>query len=272
MQFEFGAGAVSIDAPLYGYTTEIQLAFEVAPMIGRYAHADYGPAYDQRSLVASVHWMTAGAMVSLSELLRTSRGEDITLRLGDDPTGFFPFGPDLGDKGNFVVFVDDCEAGGINDNPFRHFTPEVKLKLRTAPGYILPAAVYEGPFEVSGLKFRWPQEGVSPKLNRARVQGYTRAGIPYGVDLGSNADLFTTEFNLEGGTANISAFLALMSQASRTDDIDIWGPLHYWLLGPEQGSSGGYHCRLLNNVLQVTHNRFNSFSVPLNFWMREKAI
>lgn len=269
MQFISGLDSVTLDNPFYGYSVEINLAFDVARFIGRYAHADYGPSYDHRSLIASTHWLTAANMETLAAFLRDHRGEDITLSLGATPTGFFPFGPDLGDIGDFTVYIDSHENGGVNMAPFRHFAPEIRLKLRAAPAYSLPAAINEGNLEIAGVNYRWPQNGINPTKHDGRTHGYTRSGTPYNIDTGFSADLTGSEFTLEGGAVNIGHFLREMGLPGRSDDIEISAPEHYYLFGPEHGSAGTYNTRLIINTLSVTHDRFNQFSVPVKFWMRE---
>lgn len=262
--------SITIDAPLYGYSVEIELAFTVARFIGRFSSVDYGSSYDHRMLVASTHWLNESTATALYAFLRENRGEDVSLILGDDPTGFFPFGPDLGDKGTFSVYVDDCKGEGITDNPFRHFAPELRLKLRSAPAYTIPGPTDEGNLEFCGVKFRWPQEGVSPELERSLTQGYTRTGVPFSVDLGSGGDVVTTELKLESGAANISYILSVLTAEGRTGDLPLNGAEHHWLCGPENGSSGSYLTRLIDNKLVITHDRCNSFSMPVKLWMREK--
>ena len=271
MQLIAGNSSVTIDNPLYGYATEIKLAFDVTRLIGRYAHADYGPEFDHRTLSASTHWRNESDMVLLAAFLRDNRGTEITLSLGADPTGFFPFGPDLGDKGDFTVHLDEYVSGGVLDMPFRHFAPELRLKLKSAPAYVLPDPVTEGAFSVGGINFRWPQNGVAPTTRNGRTHVYTRSGAQYGLDLGTGADVHEVAFTLEGGAENIGRFLHSVGLPGRTDDVVISVPEHYWLFGPENDSAGAYKTRLITSILSVTHDRFNRFSVPVRYWMREKA-
>jgi hypothetical protein len=69
-----------------------------------------------------------------------------------------------------------------------------------------------------------------------------------------------------------------VSASGRASDITIITPTNFYLFGMANGSDGTYTAKLLgsnyNNKtisLKVTHESFNLFSVPLNFWMKAAA-
>jgi hypothetical protein len=193
MAYEFtilGADNVtttSCKIPEYGYDVEIHLPIHVAEKhpFG-YSMFDAGTAYDYRILsINSILFDVPNheSLVGYFNDATFGRGENVTFQLGATPTGFFPFGADLGDKGNFVCRVLDFQESGVLYSPYKYVNSQWRFVLVSAPAYTLPTEIDQGDLvidEVSGLMPM--QKDVDLEIHRAIRTDLTRDGSPYSVD------------------------------------------------------------------------------------------
>jgi hypothetical protein len=274
-----GANSVQIPQPLYGYRVELSMSFKViAAADGTRTSWDDTAALvpDKRTLIGLNFQCAESVQAYLQAFLNDAakgRCETIILRLGATPTGFYPFGPDLGDVGDFTCGILRNAPGGVLLEPWLHFPTDLALTLVTAPAYSLPTVVPQGNFQigtVTGLSF--PQAGFTVSKENNWKTGVTNTGVPYSVDGKTAADRWTSAFANDGNASISGALLAfLKSTSGRGTDITIVAPDKFYMFGVENGAAGTYTTRLLDNKLIITHNRFDEFSIPLSFWMKAAA-
>jgi hypothetical protein len=190
------------------------------------------------------------------------------MSLGETATGFFPFGPDLGDKGDFIVRITDAFGGGISAEYYRHFEAGIALKLVSAPAYTYPSPKYEGPMVISGMSgYRFPQSQFVPDVEYAYEQNITAGGGISEIDMGRNADLITTEFDIETCQVNAANLIGMLKTV-RSGNITIVTPPHWWLGGANLGGNGTYTCMNIMQTIKFKHERHDYFVIPMKLWIK----
>jgi hypothetical protein len=272
--------------PTYGYSCEIVMPISSAQDAnGGYSFFD-PPAsaedstlgtFDYRILNTATWRIPVSQQISLSAFFRDAnkgRGEPVTMTLQAN-SGFYPFGPDLGDTGAFTVQLLSQDQSGRLGKPWNYFENSIYLVLITPPvGYSLPAEIKEGNLSigtVTGLRYC----DFSPKTLRNIKSGLTLSGVPYVVDGTTGGDSYETSWTQlcnQGKSASLTAFL--VSTSGRASDISIVTPSNFYVAGIDNWSSGTYNMKLLGSSpssktisLKLTHDGFNRWSIPLNFWM-----
>lgn len=281
---------IEIDMPIWPYSCEIVMPISsIKDAQGTPTFFD-PPAshgdntlgtWDYRILNTATWRIPASQQISLSAFFKDAskgRGENITMTL-QSGSGFFPFGPDLGDSGDFVVRLLSQDQLGRLGRPWNHFENDIQLVLVTPPGgYSLPSQVSDGNLSigsVSGLQY----VDYAPKTYRNIQHQLTTSGVPYSIDGRTSGDSYETGFTQICNASKAAALAAfLVSSSGRSSDISIVAPANFYLLGADNGSSGTYTVKFLgaspNNKtvsIKMTHERFNQWSFPLNFWMKVAA-
>lgn len=285
MTFTAGANSISVNLPGFGYESELHMPIQIE-------HAEDGSYsfWDNNELGAADYRLCSTASLQLppaqksimNEFFRNSlkgRCETISLALGSDPTGFFPFLPDKGDIGTFTVRLIDRKQSGMLLRPWKWFQDDIVMIMVSSPAYTAAAGIDQGPFrigDISGLLF--PQEGIKPEPSYQFLTELSRSGVPDSVDAPMAADCWSTSFEQNCNTGKAAALITYL-RGRRTDDIDIEGPSNFYVYGMDQDDSGTYHSKLLGSsfdenemVLKVKHEYFNRFTIPLSFWMKEKVV
>jgi hypothetical protein len=286
MTFTAGENSVTINRPMWGYTSEIHMPISVQPR----APSGYGffdppeagtgnlGTFDYR-LCTIVEQLPTAQKVALNAFFRDAgkgRCENVTLSLGNDPTGFFPFGPDLGDSGDFTVRMVGQEQGGMLFAPFKYFEDKITLVLirgSTLPTYAIPAPIAQGNFQIGTLfGLLYPQNDFKPRSAYAMQTALSRTGDPFSVDGRAAGDAWETSFDQQCNAANAANLIALLV-ANRTTPINVIAPSDFYALGADQGASGTYSCNCLGSshtkneiVITVTHEHHNQFTIPLSFY------
>ena len=62
-----------------------------------------------------------------------------------------------------------------------------------------------------------------------------------------------------------AALINYLVVTGRGNEIKIVSKDNHYLFGNEKGSIGTYWAQLINNVITVTHERFNGFTTSLKF-------
>jgi hypothetical protein len=208
-----------------------------------------------------------------------ARGQNFFLRLGENPTGFFPFFPGQGDSGDFEVRLIKQEQGGILQRPYKYFNDTLELLIISYPstGFSF-SEIDQGPFiigDVSGLMF--PQDGIKPKTEYNISTGISSGGSPYSVDGPKSGDFYESEFEMTCNTYKMYQLTEYLL-SNRSGDITITTPSGYYLFGSDSGSSGIYTCKFLGSehsdneiIFRVRHDGFDQWKTTITFWMREQT-
>ena len=259
---------VTIDNPEYGYVSTANLAIEPVETSHGWDTWNNGIEYDFRTCLLSRFNLDEVVAYGLDQFILAHRGESLTMTLDSD-SGFFPFGPDLGDTGDFIIQITDRKFGEFDQ--FKQYSKSISLLLETAPAYTLPSVDRMHTLQIgSVLYLPYPQTGISPNLVPGIQTGVSYGGDGYSIDIQRRAHetSFTLQCN-ESLPAHLMAFLT--GALGRNQDITIVAPDEYYLFGTENGSSGTYVCKLIQKKIECTHVENEQFEIPLSFWMKSKA-
>jgi hypothetical protein len=274
--FTNGENSVTVDNPLYGYTVDVVMSTHKVLSGGQYRFWDDSVSglYDRRVLKNVVFQLSESQQVVFQDFFNDpekGRCETVVMDLGETPSGFFPRGPDMGDVGEFVVRLLTQSEGGLLQDPWKYFSSGLDFALAggPTPAYELPVEVRQGTLAIGAVdELMYPLRGFSPGFRRAYSNSTTQDGTPYSVDGANSADGYDTNFLLSANQSKMAALVNFLSGATgRTADIDIITTGKHYPYGISNGADGTFPSKLLSNILSVTHNSVNDFSLPLDFWM-----
>jgi hypothetical protein len=279
LQFVSGVNTITIRMPDFGYTTEIHMPIYSAqkhPFGYTFFDVDSTGGSDYRVLSTSNWLLTPAEKSALNGFFNdpdVGRCETVTMRLGASPTGFFPFGPDKGDKGDFTVRLLEQNQGGATYSPLIYFRDELKFIMVTAPAYTPGAQTTEGPFQIGNITgLMPPQIDIKAQSQYNCVQSLSRNGTPYLMDGLNISDSYETSFEQWCNDTNAAALVAYLVNTIRTEHVDITSGSNYYLFGIDNVSSGTYKCNFLGSemtkneiILKLNHNRYNRWTIPLSF-------
>jgi hypothetical protein len=244
--------------------------------------ADNTGAKDYRILTTSRWQLPIAQKALLNEFLQDAaagRCETITMSLGAISTGFFPFGPDFGDKGDFTVRLLSQNQSGMLLSPFKYFEDDLSFVMVSAPTPpALPTQVSQGNLQIGTVEgLLYPQDTFKPSSRYNHQTGLSRTGAPYSIDGNDSGDSWETQFDHQCNTSLAAALVNfLVSSSGRTSEIDIITSLDNYAFGIDQGSNAHYIGNFLGSsrtknelVIKITHDRYNRFTIPLSFWMKK---
>jgi hypothetical protein len=285
--FTSGGSSIVVNTPEFGYESEVHMPIHLERAEDNTYSSwdnDNTAASDYRILSTSSWKMPVSQKAEFNQFFADSlkgRCETITMNLGATPTGFFPFLPDMGDKGIFTIRIIKRNQSGILSDPRGYFQDDISMVMVSSPSPSndFVAEIDQGSFQIAlvdGLLF--PQDGFKPIADYKFSTILSRSGAPSSMDAPSLADSWSTEFDLECNTGKAQAVLsALLS--TRTDDIPIYSPDGYYVYGYDKLSAGTYNSLCLGSsnteneiIITVKHDRFDHFVIPLKFWMREMVL
>jgi hypothetical protein len=205
-------------------------------------------------------------------------------RLGAEFSGFFPFGVDQFDNGDYVVRELSREQSGKLMRPFRWSEDTIKLVMVSKTGVSYSAvpsnqgSLYIGDCEYG---FMYPPDGIRPKISYCFQTSLSMDGTPSSINGPLVGDSWETNFEIICNTYNAFCLIDQLVNKTRTANIDIVVPDHFDMFGIDQsnyGVGGTYTCKFLGSermekeiVLKIIHEGFDRFRIPLSFWMKEKA-
>lgn len=271
--FTYGSNNCTIATPQYGYSTDISMAFSVTrAQDGTYTSWDNGSSYDNRIFKMGKWLLNSTDMSSLSSFIDSvndARGNDITLNLGSTPSGFFPFGPDLGDKGSFTIrILSESQSGSLYE-PWLYFSDELSFLLEASPAYTIPTSKSMGTLQIGTVSnLPCPQTEINVNKRLAITTQINNASQAFAIDLGTAGDQYEANFDLECNQSLAGALLQYITGTGRGNDISVVTPSNYYMFGIDKGSSATYTTRLITNVITVEHRIFDRFKIPLKLWRR----
>jgi len=270
MQLRYDTTDTTIAMPQWGYSVKIVYPFVTTKLSNKkYAKWDSGANYDKRYLNCS--WlMQLSEAETLSELFRDpakGRGKIITFKLGATETGFFPFGVDKGDKGDFQAVLTDLKLPASQGHPSDLFTISATFMfVGSYPAYSLPTVFPEGNLTVGTCaNLRYPEAMHDQSISHGVTVKETENYSAYVLDRGISADSYEAGLNLDLLGANMAKLVDFLSGASgRASDITVTPPANSYLFGIVNGSTDDYTCKWLDNELEIVHNGYDQFSTSIN--------
>ena len=265
----YGIDQCVINYPAWeGYYSKAVLAIEPIMLEYGYEIHDNGISYDYRVCVIDRSILTETEAVDLESFIYGHRGLDINMAIGTD-SNFFPFGPDKGDTGTFVIKILDRKFGPFDQ--FKQFDKSWVLKLVTPPAYVLPSVTNQDSFQIGTVDgLLYPQAGINPDRDFGIKHSLSYGGTNYYIDKRDN--IHTTSFTQvcnEGLAAELFQFLT--SANGRDQDITIIAPDDYYLFDPKNSAGGTFTCRLIQKEIECRQLNYEEFEIPLNFFMVSEA-
>jgi hypothetical protein len=261
---------IEISVPVFGYKTTILLPFDIQKLdTGLYGIYDHGASYDIRKCNCTF-MLSATEMNTLNTFLKednisTSKGRayNVTLRMNTG-SGFFPYGADKGDVGDFTTAMTFTKHGSVGESPFNYFICDVEMvNVGTFPAYVLPAEVSDGAFTFGTItECRFPPDWFSPAINYGYYATIKQNSTVEWIDRGENADWFETQFDFRSNESKTAAVINYITGTSRGGAFNIATPAGYRPFGSDIGD-GTFSVRLIQDKIEITHHEYNLFSFPI---------
>lgn len=273
IQFADNGNTLDIDLPIFGYKTIIDMPLEIVKLdSGQYAlydHGDDAETYDIRRCQCTFQ-LNATQQNSLNGFFNnsaatpTARGIDCTIRMNAN-SGFFPFGADKGDAGDFDVAATLISTPTVGESPFNYFTSRVEfVHTGTYPAYSLPAEVSEGSFTIGTVtNNRFPPGWFKPKSGYANWATIERDGTSQWIDHGSSGDWYETQFEMRSNESKCAKVIQFLTGASgRSNQFAVAQGSGYYMFGRDI-SVADLYVKLIQKKIEITHVGHNIFTYPL---------
>lgn len=264
---------IDIRKPLWGYETLITMPIDFSRQAdSSYDYYDSGTdgSLDVRQCQCDFY-CDETEQATLEKLRNNTEGRarNLILELSTS-SGFFPFGADLGDTGNFNVSIEFLTVGSIGMAPFRHFKNTVRFTMFGTPtSYSIPTdETLVGPVtigDVSNLRFPdlWfnAQQGIGSKTT------IMNGGTAIFVNRGGSADSFSTEFELRMRNARAARLLKYITSYGRAEAFSampLITPTGCFPFGRGKATGGTFSVRLIQDTLSIKHVGFQQFNMTLN--------
>lgn len=255
-------GAITLDVlpPVLGYSATVEMGLHFLDKNnGLTSVFDDGSAYDRRQFDGEFLLPTTDAAWLTSYLLDEFTKGDVTMTLAAG-SGFFPFGPDLGDEGEFQVAFTTFSIESAGDSPRNYWRIKASASLLYSPPYVLPSQTWEGDFRIGSVRYlRYPQEMTTVDVSPAAAIVVTRDGSVYqSEDLrGVGREI---SFSVESLPHNM-AHLITGLLAARGSTTSIYG---FYPVGPDIVSAY-YPCRISSPTLTMVCKAHRLWEVGLNY-------
>ena len=262
---------ILLNTPQHDYVSEIPIGLLHTALEPRgYGIWDNGSANDHARMCRATWLMNeANADTLLDIINNTGRGNNIILRLGTK-SGFFPFGPDFGDSGDFTIRVISATPGPVQSDPWLYFSVTLEFVMVSGPEYVLPSQVDEGNLQIGTITgLRYPPDFPASSTNYNFSTQLTRAGTPYTID--KLMDAYVTKLAMVLRHNKAAALINHLMVTVRNNDLNVIAQGNNYIFGRENNSSGKYVCQWLNESITVTHVRYDQFNFDLTFSYRSSS-
>lgn len=254
---------IEIDPPEFGYRTELRRALEVAETDVDTDLTDNGKEFDTRvckvpRFLFDTH--IAGA-ATRAQWIIDNQGDTLTLDLGLTHTGFFPFGPDYGDVGEFTVIISAKKFTGVLQAPYLHFGLQLEMVLQGTHANVPITAINEGNLQigtVTGLMY--PQESIDNPYEYGIISQVGAAGFTESSN--NNYDKHVSDFILRCNTSKAAAIAQYFTNVARWQAFSVITDTNYYLFGIVRGD-GTYSVKQIEPVITFEHVNHEHFNVAL---------
>lgn len=266
--------SIELPNPEYGYTSSIVMPVKYFESDCGYHTFDNGSENDYRICSVPGSLFTRSEMTQLSEfMLNQNQGRsEFTIDLGLN-SGFYMFGPDLGDSGVFTVRMLNRKNSGLLIDPYLMYSFQFEIIMVEKPIYTLPAIEPQGNFQIGAIStLLFPQEGFQPAANYGYGAISTNSGALSVVDTNNNT--YKTKLNLWANQSNAAHLINyLQSQNARGGHIIIKTPENYAPFGVENNEDGEFICVLISESdrylkIDIKHIEHDQFRIPLTMWLK----
>jgi len=259
----------TVDTPPYGYATTINTALIISRKLPQgYVVWDNGVSNVSR--YCQVNWLLSASdtdtLINIFNDTTKGRGISLYFKLGNN-SGFFPFGPDLGDSGDFGIRLLSLDPSPVMEEPWLYFNITANFVMESNPAYSLPSQIGEGDLQIGGVgNLRYPPTMPSSKTEYGFATQVTYDGTAYTIDKTIDADELTTTLSMVCNHSKSAALINDMIVNRRDSQVTVVGQANNYLFGEEGGNAGAYTCYWLNESLNIKHNRYDEFAFDLSFY------
>ena len=272
LQFESGTGLqIETCLPEFGYETSIKTAWDFQELDdGSLTFFDSGSTYDiytcNFSLILSASEQATFIDFFSDDGATKSRAKDCIIRMNAG-SGFFPFGANKGDVGDFDVAISIVNLEGIGDAPFKYFKNSlVMTKQDSFPAYTPPSEVSEGNFTIGTVtNNRFPPNWFKPNTNLNYFLTTNEDGSSNWIDRGETSQYYNSVAEMKCNESKTAAIFDHLIGSVRTSALNIISDTNYYIFGYINGSSSTYSVNLKQNEFVIVNNRYNEFEFSLNF-------
>jgi len=280
MNLRYGTTDVAMPMPKWGYECKISLPLIIEKLSSGNGYAIWdnganGANYDIRTL--KCEWfLSLTDTNTLIDLFRNSakgRAGNITIKLGVSASGFFPFGPDKGDAGDFVTRLISIDPKPSIGHPADYFNVECEfVHVGSYPVYVIPDANIDGSLQIGTInQLRYPQPMHDQKISYGVHTVITHNASAYANDSTSTADEYEAIMNMGQTQANAARLIYHLCKTVRASTVDIIPPANSYLFGRENASTATYTCQWPQNEISITNPQFGQFDFSLNFYRVSQA-
>lgn len=269
IQFDDNNGTtIDVPVPSFPYKTIIELPFEWQKQDdGTWEGYDHGDTYDKRSCECSFFY-DVDDMETFNDFFRTDgegRGQDVIMRMNSN-SGFFPFGADKGDEGDFTVALIIKKHGMVGESPFRYFKFDVVIyNTGSWPAFTPPAEVDEGELTIGTVTdLRFPPDWFKPKAEYGEFATIEQDASSQWIDRSDNYDWYETGFNMVCNESKTAALIEYLVDTARVNSFTIEPPDDSYAFGRDNSATASYTVQLIQDTITITHTQNNRFTFPLN--------
>lgn len=269
MIIRYDSTDVVVPTPEFGYTVDIVMALEIVTSEnGTVLIWDQGATYDFRMLKCNF-FMSATETTNFIDIFQDvnkGRAEDVTFVLSN--SGFFPFGPDKGDDGNFTCRLTAINQKALIEHPADYWNVECEFKSTNVfPSYSIPAAINEGELTFAGISnLRYPPTYHEQDIGYMVKTVGTYGGDAHSIDMTAAADSYMSTFPFHMKQPNAGRVINAIVGTYRDSNIPMVSPANSYPFGIETGGTFNGNVKLTDNVISVTHKNYNYFEFTLDLY------
>jgi len=266
IKFVKGVNDIEISMPSYDYETTVVFPWDITKLEnGHISIYDNGAIYDKRKCTCLVY-MEANELALFNRFVNfnsnDSKASDLVLQMNTN-SGFFPFGADKGDVGDFEVALQIKNHGRVGDVPFRYFVVELTMhNVGVYPNYTLPTNRPEGNFSFGNVgECRFPSGWFVPAVKFSNYLTIDQGSRSNWIDRGSEGDSYLTEFTFELDNPKASRVIKEISETIRAENFIVVPPELGYMFGRDKVNISGFLVKMATNTLAITHSRKSLFTI-----------
>jgi len=274
LEFEDTDGnKIMVSLPVFPYKTSIEFPFDIQKLNdGSYSSYDHGSTYDIRKCECTFI-LDEGETLTFLEFftneyeygVNKGRAFDVTMRPTVSNSGFFPFGPDKGNNGDFDVGVIIKNISRIGNAPYLYFHIDV-LIINTGswPTYSLPSEVSEGSLTIGNVSNnRFPPNWFNPSGGYGYFGTVLQDGSIEWIDRFEGADHYQTSFNMVSNESKTAKVIEYITGTARDDNFSIVSGNNIFPFGKNIPDNKTYTVKMIQNKIDITHVRHDRFEYSL---------
>lgn len=273
--------SLELTRPLFGYETVIKMPISIKrlPNAKRYSFDNALTSEDNDTRYCDCDFILTEAEMSAFDTFMygasdTVRARDLTMALELDSDGFFPFGADKGDAGNFTVAVEVVKESTRLKNPLYRYALSLRLhNVGAYPSYSLPTQTGTGAITIGTVSnLRYPDTFPQAKIKRTDMVTITGGRTPYlysrdasgfGATGVKKCDAFDVGMAFRLNESKTAALLAYITGTLRGGEFSFACSAGSYPFGYAAGA-GTFTCMFASNTIKVKHEKFNDFRLSLD--------